>query len=471
MRCCAPPARTSSRSTSSRRAYTDAGRLGRGPESSATRCAASTPCCTRRRCTSRSRHAHAPGFVDTNVTGTLNLLEEAVAAGVGRFVFTSTTSAFGRALVPPPGAPAAWITEDVGPVPKNIYGVTKTAAEDLCELVHRNQGLPCRDPAHVALLPRGRRPRRRRTAFADANLKVNECSTGASTSRMSSSAHLRRSSAPRRSGSAATSSAPRRPSPRGPGGAAPRRARRGRPPRARLRELYDRLGWRMFRRDRARVRQRRARAAELGWEPRTTSRMRSSGSRRARTGARRWRMRSAPRAITSSRPGSTPCADRAHGCSMPIVVEILAPDGRVIASVSLPARETFWSDGAFTPGPGFPAYADFFRDLEASSGALTRRPARRKWRPRHARGAVDRAQPPPHPSSAACPAGSTTSGCCSTATAHGCAATGARRTTRVGRATRRAGGAHGRGRRRARTAARTYMPLLIAEIRRVRGHT
>src|SRR3712207_1652245 len=82
-------------------------------------------------------------FVDTNVTGTLTLLEEAVAAGVGRFVFTSTTSAFGRALTPPPGAPAAWITEDVTPVPRNVYGVTKTAAEDLCELVHREGALPC----------------------------------------------------------------------------------------------------------------------------------------------------------------------------------------------------------------------------------------------------------------------------------------------------------------------------------------
>ena len=49
-------------------------------------------------------------FVDTNVTGTLALLEEAVAAGVDRFVFTSTTSTFGRALVPRPGEPAAWIT-------------------------------------------------------------------------------------------------------------------------------------------------------------------------------------------------------------------------------------------------------------------------------------------------------------------------------------------------------------------------
>src|SRR5581483_4857706 len=30
-------------------------------------------------------------FVDTNITGTLNLLEEAVAAGVDSFIYTSTT--------------------------------------------------------------------------------------------------------------------------------------------------------------------------------------------------------------------------------------------------------------------------------------------------------------------------------------------------------------------------------------------
>src|SRR5204862_597867 len=82
-------------------------------------------------------------FVDTNVTGTLNLLEEALRARVRAFVYTSTTSAFGRALMPPPGAPAAWITEDVRSVPRNVYGVTKTAAEDLCELVHRDSDLPC----------------------------------------------------------------------------------------------------------------------------------------------------------------------------------------------------------------------------------------------------------------------------------------------------------------------------------------
>ena len=113
-------------------------------------------------------------FVDTNVTGTLNLLEEATSAGVGCFVLTSTTSVFGRALVPPPGAPAAWITEDVVPVPKNIYGATKKAAEDLAELVSVDHGLPClvlrtsrffREPDDHSEI---------RNAYEDANIKVNE---------------------------------------------------------------------------------------------------------------------------------------------------------------------------------------------------------------------------------------------------------------------------------------------------------
>jgi len=81
-------------------------------------------------------------FIDTNIGGTLVLLEEAVAAAVEAFVFTSTTSAFGSALTPAPGQPAAWITEDVAPVPRNIYGVSKFAAESLCELFARRHDLP-----------------------------------------------------------------------------------------------------------------------------------------------------------------------------------------------------------------------------------------------------------------------------------------------------------------------------------------
>ncbi|WP_298884776.1 NAD(P)-dependent oxidoreductase [uncultured Bradyrhizobium sp.] len=81
-------------------------------------------------------------FVDTNVTGTLNLLEAADAAGVTSFVFTSTTSAFGSQLRPEAGQAAVWVTEELPSVPKNIYGTTKLMAENLCELFFRERGLP-----------------------------------------------------------------------------------------------------------------------------------------------------------------------------------------------------------------------------------------------------------------------------------------------------------------------------------------
>jgi nucleoside-diphosphate-sugar epimerase len=113
-------------------------------------------------------------FVDTNVSGTLTLLEEAVAAGVGRFVFTSTTSAFGRALTPAAGEPAAWITEDVTPRPRNIYGVTKTAAEDLCELVHAEHGLPVIILRTSRFFPEGDDNDDVRTGYPDGNVKANE---------------------------------------------------------------------------------------------------------------------------------------------------------------------------------------------------------------------------------------------------------------------------------------------------------
>ena len=113
-------------------------------------------------------------FVATNVTGTLNLLEEAVAAGAGRFIFTSTTSAFGRALAPEEGAPAAWITEDVAPVPRNIYGATKTAAEDLCELISRDHGLPCLILRTSRFFPEADDRDDVRSVYDDLNLKVNE---------------------------------------------------------------------------------------------------------------------------------------------------------------------------------------------------------------------------------------------------------------------------------------------------------
>jgi UDP-glucose 4-epimerase len=113
-------------------------------------------------------------FVDTNVTGTLALLEQAVASGIKAFVFTSTTSVFGAALVPPPDAPSAWITEDVAPVPKNIYGVTKFAAENLCELFARRHRLPVIVLRTSRFFPEADDNTELRLRYETANLQANE---------------------------------------------------------------------------------------------------------------------------------------------------------------------------------------------------------------------------------------------------------------------------------------------------------
>ena len=115
-------------------------------------------------------------FVDVNVTGTLNLLEAATTAGVGAFVFTSTTSAFGRALTPDTAAATAWIIEDVVPLPRNIYGVTKVAAETLCEMFHRQFSLPCLVLRTSRFFPEPDDDGETRRTYDDANVKLNELS-------------------------------------------------------------------------------------------------------------------------------------------------------------------------------------------------------------------------------------------------------------------------------------------------------
>jgi len=113
-------------------------------------------------------------FVDTNITGTLNLLEESVENNVQSFVYTSTTSTFGDALTPDPRSPAAWITELVTPIPKNIYGVTKMAGEDLCQLFHRNQRLACIVLKTSRFFPEEDDQQQVRDNYGDMNIKANE---------------------------------------------------------------------------------------------------------------------------------------------------------------------------------------------------------------------------------------------------------------------------------------------------------
>jgi len=69
-------------------------------------------------------------FIDTNITGTLNLLNACVKNGIKRFLFTSTTSIYGNALVD--AEKAVWVTEQLTVQPRDIYDITKQACEELC---------------------------------------------------------------------------------------------------------------------------------------------------------------------------------------------------------------------------------------------------------------------------------------------------------------------------------------------------
>lgn len=120
-----------------------------------------------------SSHARQD-FIDTNITGTLVLLEEAVRAGVKSFIYTSTTSTFGDAMRHATGESAVWVTEELRPKPKNIYGVTKIAAEDLCMLINRNQKLPCIILRTSRFFPEFDDDKGKRESYSDDNLKVNE---------------------------------------------------------------------------------------------------------------------------------------------------------------------------------------------------------------------------------------------------------------------------------------------------------
>lgn len=118
----------------------------------------------------------ASAFRATNVEGTRNLLAAAVRAGHDRFVFTSTTSLMisdaVRAGKAGGATAAAWLDEDFGPLaPRNIYGVTKLAAEGLCRHVHAEFGLA------IAILRTGRFfPEEDDThrALSGPNIKANE---------------------------------------------------------------------------------------------------------------------------------------------------------------------------------------------------------------------------------------------------------------------------------------------------------
>ena len=75
-------------------------------------------------------------YTTNNIEATQVLLEACVGTAVERLVYASSSSVYGDDTPLP-------MRETAVPAPLSPYGVTKLAAEHLCNLYHANHGVPC----------------------------------------------------------------------------------------------------------------------------------------------------------------------------------------------------------------------------------------------------------------------------------------------------------------------------------------
>jgi nucleoside-diphosphate-sugar epimerase len=78
-------------------------------------------------------------FYDLNLTGTLNVWEAAVEVGARAVVFSSTMGVYKTHSAPGGGSA---LREDTPLRPGDVYGWTKLAGEELCQLYGRTHGIP-----------------------------------------------------------------------------------------------------------------------------------------------------------------------------------------------------------------------------------------------------------------------------------------------------------------------------------------
>ena len=85
---------------------------------------------------------HTPqDFYDLNLTGTFNIWEAAVEAGVRGLVFSSTMGVYKSHNAPGAGGGMA-LHEDLQLSPGDIYGFTKVAGEEMCRFYGRKHAIP-----------------------------------------------------------------------------------------------------------------------------------------------------------------------------------------------------------------------------------------------------------------------------------------------------------------------------------------
>ena len=107
------------------------------------------------------------------MTGTLNLLEEAARRGVTAFVFTSTTSVFGRADASFRRA-GRMDHRSSHPGPEEHLRRHQARGRRLVPLSHRNQRLPCLVLRTSRFFPEADDDAPSRGQYDDANMKANE---------------------------------------------------------------------------------------------------------------------------------------------------------------------------------------------------------------------------------------------------------------------------------------------------------
>jgi len=78
-------------------------------------------------------------FIETNINGTFNLLNACKENGINKFLYTSTTSIYGKSMVNE--KEAVWVDETLLPNPRDIYDITKLTAELLCQDFFEKEGL------------------------------------------------------------------------------------------------------------------------------------------------------------------------------------------------------------------------------------------------------------------------------------------------------------------------------------------
>ena len=81
----------------------------------------------------------APTIFGEDIKGHINLMEAASSSKVSRFIYTSTATVYGRAVVHPVTETHPCLIQEAR---KPLYALGKYAAEELCVLYHKERGLP-----------------------------------------------------------------------------------------------------------------------------------------------------------------------------------------------------------------------------------------------------------------------------------------------------------------------------------------